>query len=70
MAVWANTQAADEMEVRRRLRDAQIETYFSSVITSVDAGFRKPAPEFFQFALAKWNFAKEGVLFVGNQLNN
>lgn len=34
-----------------------------------DAGFRKPASEFFDFALAKCGFARDEVLFVGNQLN-
>lgn len=69
MAVWANTRIAGEAEVRKMLRAVQIEHHFSCVVTSVDAGFRKPAPEFFQFALSKWPFVKEQVLFVGNQLN-
>ena len=69
MAVWANTRAAGETELRRKLNQVQLEQYFSCVVTSVDAGFRKPAPEFFQFALARWNFDKDDVLFVCNQLN-
>jgi FMN phosphatase YigB (HAD superfamily) len=69
MAVWANTRSADEVALRNRLKDVEIESYFSSVVTSIDASFRKPAPEFFQFALSKWLFAKSEILFVGNQLN-
>jgi FMN phosphatase YigB (HAD superfamily) len=69
MAVWANTRTAGEAAVRGILRTLEIEQYFSSVATSVDAGFRKPAPEFFRFALSQWRFAKEEVLFVCNQLN-
>jgi HAD superfamily hydrolase (TIGR01509 family) len=69
MGVWANTRTANELEIRRLLKIAGIEQYFASVVTSVDAGFRKPAPEFFQFALAKGDFEKETTLFVGNQLN-
>jgi FMN phosphatase YigB (HAD superfamily) len=69
MAVWANTRKAAEKEVRRLLRIAGIEQYFAYVVTSVDAGFRKPAAEFFQFALAKGNFERDSVLFVCNQLN-
>lgn len=69
MAVWANTRAAAETEVRRLLQAAGIEQYFACVVTSVDAGFRKPAAEFFQFALAKGNFERDSVLFVCNQLN-
>jgi beta-phosphoglucomutase-like phosphatase (HAD superfamily) len=44
MAVWANTRLMAEAELRQKLQAAQLEQYFSSVITSVDAGFRKPAP--------------------------
>ena len=69
MAVWANTRTAGEMEVRRLLNLARIEQYFSCVVTSVDAGFRKPAAEFFHFALMQSNFRKADVLFVCNQLN-
>ena len=69
MAVWGNTRTAAETEVRRLLRIAGIEQYFPSVVTSVDAGFRKPAAEFFQFALAQGNFERDGVLFICNQLN-
>jgi FMN phosphatase YigB (HAD superfamily) len=69
MAVWANTRTAGEAAVRGILRTLQMEHYFSSVVTSVDAGFRKPAPEFFRFALSQWRFAKDEVLFVCNQLN-
>lgn len=69
MAVWANTRTAAEAEVRRLLRIAGIEQYFACVVTSVDAGFRKPAGEFFQFALATGNFERDNVLFVCNQLN-
>jgi len=69
MAVWANTRMAGEMEVRRLLKIAGVERYFSCVVTSVDAGFRKPAAKFFHFALTKSKFRKDDVLFVCNQLN-
>lgn len=70
MAVWANTRTTREADVRHILRAADIESFFSSVVTSLDAGFRKPAPEFFQCALARGNQEKAEVLFVGNQLNS
>jgi FMN phosphatase YigB (HAD superfamily) len=69
MAVWANTRTAAEIEVRRLLELARIEQHFSCVVTSVDAGFRKPAAEFFHFALTKSTFQRDEVLFVCNQLN-
>src|SRR5207249_1202318 len=48
---------------------ADLGRFFQWVITSVDAGVRKPAPQFFQYALARCGLAKDDVLFVGNQLN-
>jgi FMN phosphatase YigB (HAD superfamily) len=69
LAVWANTRLAAETEVRRWLDRAGLGRLFHWVITSVDAGIRKPAPEFFQYALARCGLAKDDLLVVGNQLN-
>jgi putative hydrolase of the HAD superfamily len=69
LMVWANTRTAREPEVRAWLARAGIERFFTRVVTSVDAGVRKPAPEFFRFALAQCGLTKNDVLFVGNQLN-
>jgi len=69
MAVWTNTRREGAAEVSRWLRSAGIDKFFSSIATSVDAGARKPAEEFFRFALARWGRAKDEVLFVCNQLN-
>jgi FMN phosphatase YigB (HAD superfamily) len=51
LAVWANTRTATEAELRQWLERAGIGRFFAWVVTSVDEGFRKPAPEFFDFAL-------------------
>lgn len=69
LAVWANTRTAREREVRDWLARGGIDKYFAWVVTSVDAGVRKPAAGFFEFALARCGVPKEQVLFVGNQLN-
>jgi FMN phosphatase YigB (HAD superfamily) len=69
MAVWANTRTATSSDLRRFLDRAGIGRFFTCVVTSVDAGFRKPAAQFFDFALRKFGFARDEVLFVGNQLN-
>lgn len=69
LAVWSNTRNAAEAAVRKWLERAGLNRRFVSVITSVDAGARKPAPQFFQYALAQAGVRKEDVLFVGNQLN-
>jgi len=70
LAVWANTRVARETTVRGWLDRAGLGPLFRWVITSVDAGARKPAPEFFQYALARCGLTKNDVLFVGNQLNS
>jgi FMN phosphatase YigB (HAD superfamily) len=70
LALWANTRAAGEAEVRVWLQRAGIEQYFKWVITSVDAGARKPATEFFEYALGRTGLGKSEVLFVGNQRNS
>src|SRR4051812_27505806 len=69
MAVWANTRLAAESDVRAYLDRAGLKGFFSSVVTSVDAGARKPTAQFFEFALARAGVSREEVLFVGNQLN-
>ena len=69
MAAWSNTRSAREKEVRHLLRAAGIDQFFTWVITSIDAGYRKPDREFFTFALKNCGFSADEVLFVGNQLN-
>ena len=70
LAVWANTRVAREATVRRWLDRAGLGPLFHWVVTSVDAGARKPSPEFFRYALALCGLTKDDVLFVGNQLNS
>jgi FMN phosphatase YigB (HAD superfamily) len=69
LAVWANTRTARGTDIQQFLDRAGIGRFFTWVVTSVDAGFRKPAPQFFEFALRKCGLARDEVLFVGNQLN-
>ena len=69
LALWANTATARETDLRGWLDRAGLGRFFRWVITSVDAGARKPSPAFFEFALARCGLAKEDILFVGNQLN-
>lgn len=69
IAAWSNTKTAREADVRNLLEAAGIAHFFTWIITSIDAGSRKPAPEFFQFALQTCGFSATEVVFVGNQLN-
>ena len=52
LALWANTRLAKASDVRAWLERAGLDDLFRWVITSVDAGARKPAPRFFEYALA------------------
>jgi FMN phosphatase YigB (HAD superfamily) len=69
LGIWANTRRAKESGIRHWLRRAGIDHYFSWVVTSAEAGYRKPDPRFFAYALAKCRLKRSRVLFVGNQLN-
>ena len=68
LAVWANTRVARAADVRAWLDRAGLPV-FRWVITSTDAGARKPSPDFFRYALEHCGLTTEDVLFVGNQLN-
>jgi FMN phosphatase YigB (HAD superfamily) len=69
MAAWSNTKSACEADVRHLLEAARIAHFFTWITTSIDAGWRKPHREFFDFALKQCGFSRDEVLFVGNQLN-
>jgi FMN phosphatase YigB (HAD superfamily) len=69
MGIWANTRRAREPGIRDWLRRGHIDRYFTWVVTSTDAGYRKPDRRFFAYALKKCGLKKSEVLFVGNQLN-
>ena len=69
LALWANTRVAAAADIHGWLQRAGLNHLFRWVITSVDAGARKPAPQFFQYALGHCGLSKEEVLYVGNQLN-
>ncbi len=66
--IWANTTSSTA-DLWTWLRRAGIARHFQWLITSRDAGARKPSPQFFAFALAQCGLSAEDVLFVGNQLN-
>ena len=70
MGIWANTTAATADDVRQWLRRAALHHFFSCILTSTDAGYRKPDRRFFVHALATCGCRADEVLFVGNQLNS
>jgi FMN phosphatase YigB (HAD superfamily) len=62
LALWTNTRVATETDARGWLERAELDALFRWVITSVDAGARKPAPRFFEYALTRCGLAREDVL--------
>ena len=69
VAIWANTRVARDRDVRAWFERADLARHVRWYVTSEDAGARKPAPAFFDFALRTMGVAAGDVLFVGNQLN-
>src|SRR4051812_37202209 len=53
LALWANSESAGEVKIRQWLERAGLARRFEWVITSLDAGARKPDPQFFRYALAR-----------------
>jgi putative hydrolase of the HAD superfamily len=70
MGIWANTTAATVDDVRQWLNRAALDHFFSCIVTSTDAGYRKPDRRPFVHALATCGCRADEVLFVGNQLNS
>ena len=69
IAIWANTRVANAADLRRWLDRAGLSDRVRWIVTSIDAGARKPAREFFDRALGAMQMAAADVLFVGNQRN-
>ncbi len=65
VAAWSNTASAREAEVRALLDAGGIGRFFSWVVTSIDAGCRKPDLAFFRFVLERCGVSANEVLFVG-----
>jgi FMN phosphatase YigB (HAD superfamily) len=69
MSVWANTRAATVVDIKPGLGRAGLDRYFTRIITSSEAGYRKPDQKFFSYALKECGCSAGEVLFIGNQLN-
>jgi putative hydrolase of the HAD superfamily len=51
-----------------KLKNSRLDRYFASVITSEEAGVKKPAPEIFNYALKKVNANIKESLMIGDDL--
>jgi len=50
------------------LEKAELRHFFAFVLSSADYGFRKPHPELFETAIARFGLPREHVWFVGDKL--
>lgn len=53
----------------KKLRSCGLEGCFDTIILSEDAGFNKPAPEYFEFALRQSGAQRETTLMIGDNFN-
>ena len=57
-------------DLRDRLREWDILQYFTAVASSWEAGFTKPDPAVFQYALSLAGCAPEEAVMIGDRLDN
>ena len=53
----------------KKLRACGLDTFFDTVILSEDAGYNKPALEFFEYALRESGAQRETTLMIGDNFN-
>lgn len=51
-----------------KMNSANLDQYFNHVVTSEDAGAKKPHPTIFQFALSKSNTEAETSMMIGDHI--
>ncbi len=61
------TNGFDDVQ-RKKIKNCGISKYFSSIITSEEAGFKKPNPKIFKYALELNEAALEDSLMIGDDL--
>lgn len=62
------SNAADDADVQSLVDKSRLRPFFDRVLTSAEAGIRKPHPHIFRKMLAVWDFPPERVAMIGDTL--
>jgi FMN phosphatase YigB (HAD superfamily) len=68
--IMSNVQVRGAVEYWRDFRDLGVAQFVDAVVTSLDVGFRKPHPRFFEAALSEVGCDPAACLLVGNSEAN
>jgi HAD superfamily hydrolase (TIGR01662 family) len=68
LAILSNTEQSRGLHVRRALKRLKISTYFDTILTSVDAGYRKPDPRIFYQLLQMTSTCPSRAIMIGNDI--
>lgn len=63
------SNASDEQNVLRLMRNANILSYFDPIVVSAAVGVRKPAPQIFESLLNSWDLPAGQTVMVGDTLD-
>lgn len=66
-AIHVITNGFKEIQTRK-IASASLSSFFTEIITSESAGYRKPDPRVFDFALAKAGASKQESIMIGDNL--
>lgn len=69
LAILSNTVQSSKRHASLALKKLGIKSFFSTIITSVHAGFEKPDPKIFQYLLDEMQIHPSQALMVGNDIN-
>lgn len=62
------SNAADDADVQTLVDQSKLRPFFDFILTSAQAGYRKPSPRIFKQALAHWNAQPQQAVMIGDTI--